>query len=177
MVFSAVGSQGTISFEMQDINVSTIDQVVLSISQNNIEYSGIVKNDSILIKDLPIGTIDGKLFIEINGKNAIISTEFFVIPILSNRYVLYESNQNTIEVLNNGYGWCTAILIILSVVCLIGMFSSWRRNHSDLALFGSFIGIFTIGFYFIGTVLSILAFYLIYHSRDEFDDGKKGKSF
>jgi len=53
----------------------------------------------------------------------------------------------------------------------------WKRNYFDIALIGCLVGVFTVGFFFIGSILSIIAFYLIYQSRDEFVDEKKGKSF
>jgi DNA-directed RNA polymerase subunit RPC12/RpoP len=177
ILFSATGSQGSISFQLQNINSSTIDKVSLMIPSENVTYQGIIRNDSIELKNLPLGSYTGQLTLDWKNETRILSFDLFVIPILSNSYSLSSTNTDDLTIAHNDYGWCSAILLILSVICLIGMFSAWRRNHSDVALIGSFVGIFTIGFFFIGSILSIIAFYLLYQSRDEFDDGKKGKSF
>jgi hypothetical protein len=177
MLFSATGSQGSITFQLQDVNTSTLDQVTLTIPSENETYEGIIRNDSIEIQNLPLGSYTGQGYFDWENDSMLIPFDLFVIPVLSNSYTVSTTDSDELTISHDGYGWCTAILLILSVICLIGMFSSWRRNHSDVALIGSFVGIFTIGFFFIGSILSIIAFYLLYQSRDEFDDGKKGKSF
>jgi hypothetical protein len=72
---------------------------------------------------------------------------------------------------------CTLILAIFSVFALLGTITSWRRQHLDIAIAGSVIAIFSFGFFFVGSILSIIAFALIMKSREEFEDGKKGKIF
>ena len=177
MLFSATGSEGSISFQLLDVNSSTIDQVSLMIGSEDDTYQGIIHNDSIEISNIPLGSYEGQATIESQNGTSIISFDLFVMPVLSNSYSLSLTESDELSITHGGYGWCSAILLILSVICLIGMFSAWRRNHSDIALIGSFVGIFTIGFFFIGSILSIIAFYLLYQSKDEFDDGKKGRSF
>jgi len=72
---------------------------------------------------------------------------------------------------------CSLVLIIFLIFTLLAALSCLNRKHLDIALFGSFISIFTFGFFFIGSILSIIAFILIYKSMEEFEDGKKGKFF
>jgi len=177
MIFAATGSQGSLSLQLPEINISTINQVSLRIHEENEVYNGIIQNDSIVFKNLPLGSFNSEITFNTINKTTLLPLDLFVIPVLSNSYTISLVNQDELTVTHDGFGWCSAILLILSVVCLVGMFSAWRRNHSYIALIGSFVGIFTIGFFFIGSILSIIAFYLIYQSRDEFDDGKKGKSF
>lgn len=180
MIFSAAGMQGSISIDIDEGEEIIFDQVNLIISSDDENYQGLIENNSILFQNLPLGVNNGELHVYQGNESDTIGFEFEVIPLFSNSYTLTPANQNDSKgsiITHNGFGWCTIILLILSVVCLIGLFSAWRRNYSDVALIGCLVGVFTIGFFFIGSILSIIAFYLIYQSRDEFDDGKKGKSF
>jgi len=68
-------------------------------------------------------------------------------------------------------------IIIISIFALISLFACIKREYFILAIAGSFIAIFSFGFFFIGSILSIIAFILIFISRDEFKDEKKGKIF
>jgi DNA-directed RNA polymerase subunit RPC12/RpoP len=72
---------------------------------------------------------------------------------------------------------CTIILIIFSVFSLLGTIACLKRKHLDFAYIGSLLGIFSFGFFFIGSILSIIAFVLIRKSKDEFENGKKGRIF
>ena len=72
---------------------------------------------------------------------------------------------------------CTIILIIFSVFALLGTIFCLKRQHLDIAYAGSFLGIFSFGFFFIGSILCIIAFVLIRKSKDEFENGKKGRIF
>ena len=72
---------------------------------------------------------------------------------------------------------CTLILVIFSVFALLGTVTCLRRRHFDAALVGSLISIFSFVFFFIGSLLSIIAFVIIYKSKEEFENGKKGKIF
>ena len=108
------------------------------------------------------------------------SIDIFVFPFTSPSYELViDQSPYTVTVTNphTDLTWCSIILIILSIVTMLGAFSSLRRRHSDVAIVCSAIGIFTIGFFFIGSILSIISLILIIYSKEEFDDGKKGKIF
>ena len=72
---------------------------------------------------------------------------------------------------------CSIILAIFSAFALFAMIACIKRQHVDVALAGSFFGIFSFGFFLIGSILSIIAVIIIYKSRDEFRDGSKGKIF
>ena len=60
--------------------------------------------------------------------------------------------------------------LFAAIVCL-------RRIHFDVAFVGSFLGIFSFGFFLIGSILSIIALVIIWFSKEEFKNGKKGKIF
>lgn len=72
---------------------------------------------------------------------------------------------------------CSIIIIIFSIFALLAAIVTYKRCHLDVAIVGSLIGILTIGFFMVGSILSIIALVLILMSRDEFENGKKGKIF
>jgi len=76
--------------------------------------------------------------------------------------------------INIGY---PIIVVIFSVFALLAIVACFKRKHFGLAVVCSFIAIFSFGFFFIGSILSIIAFLLIFVSRDEFKDEKKEKIF
>lgn len=63
---------------------------------------------------------------------------------------------------------CGIIFIILAIIVIIGAISSITTKSWGLALVGAVIGIFTLGYYMSGTLLSIIALILIAISKDEF---------
>ena len=67
-------------------------------------------------------------------------------------------------------------LIIFSIFALVGSITVFKRRYFVFTAICAFIGIFSIGL-FIGLVLSIVALELIIVSRDEFENGTKGKVF
>jgi len=72
---------------------------------------------------------------------------------------------------------CSIILMIFSVFALIGAVASLKREHFDVAVAGSIVSIFSFGFFMIGSILSIIAFIIVFKSKEEFENGKKGKVF
>jgi DNA-directed RNA polymerase subunit RPC12/RpoP len=67
-------------------------------------------------------------------------------------------------------------LIIFSIFALVGSVTVFKRRYFVFTAICAVIGIFSIGF-FVGLVLSIVALELIIVSRDEFENGTKGKVF
>jgi hypothetical protein len=63
---------------------------------------------------------------------------------------------------------CGAIFIVFGIMVIIGGVSAITRKSFALALIGSILGIFTVGYYFTGSILSIVALILIAISKDEF---------
>jgi len=76
----------------------------------------------------------------------------------------------------NGIG-CATIFMIFSVFALLGAVSIYQRKNFDIAVAGSLIGALSFGFFFIGSILSIIAFFIIMRCREEFHNGKKGRTF
>lgn len=72
---------------------------------------------------------------------------------------------------------CTLILTIFSIFALIGTVACLKRKYFDVAIAGSLFGIFSFGFFFLGSIFSIIAFAIVMKSKEEFENGKKGKIF
>ena len=68
------------------------------------------------------------------------------------------------------------LLVIFSIFALAGSVTVFKRRYFVFTAICAFIGIFSIGF-FVGLVLAIVALELIIVSRDEFENGTKGKVF
>ena len=104
--------------------------------------------------------------------------EILVIPIFNSRNtVKMEEGDGQEEKINFDGTGCTLILAIFSIFGLLGTVTCLKRQHLDVAIAGSLIGIFSLGLFFIGSILSIIAFALIMKSKEEFENGKKGKIF
>lgn len=63
---------------------------------------------------------------------------------------------------------CAVIVIILSIIAIIGATYAFKRTHFTFVLIASIVGIFTFGF-FIGSLLSIIAIFILILARNEFN--------
>jgi DNA-directed RNA polymerase subunit RPC12/RpoP len=107
-------------------------------------------------------------------KKEILVTPFFT---SSNEITMKEDDTTEKENITFDSRGCSLIILIFSVFALIGAVSCLNRKNYDVAIAGSLLGVFSIGFFMIGGIISIAAFAVIIVSRDEFRDGKKGKFF
>jgi len=108
-----------------------------------------------------------------------VSKDIYILPGDVNTDITISNDTGTITSVDSPQNliWSSFVVIILSIVSIFGFIASWKRQHFDVALVCSIVSIFTIGFYFIGSVLGFIAVILILRSKEEFNDGKKGKSF
>lgn len=67
-------------------------------------------------------------------------------------------------------------LVVFSIFALAGSITVFKRRYFVFTAICAFLGIFSIGL-FVGLVLAIVALELIICSRDEFENGTKGKVF
>ncbi|UCH72375.1 MAG: hypothetical protein JSW62_02165, partial [Thermoplasmatales archaeon] len=106
-----------------------------------------------------------------------LSQEVLVLPFITSHHkIIMELGDGEKNVFFDDLG-CSIIFAIFSIFPLLGSLSALRRKHIDVAIAGSIIGIFSFGFLMIGSLLSIAAFIIIVMSKEEFDNGKKGKIF
>jgi DNA-directed RNA polymerase subunit RPC12/RpoP len=91
--------------------------------------------------------------------------------------IVLENESGKIKTIDFNSSGCTIILVIFSIIALIGSIVCLKRQYFDIAIVSSFIAIFSFGFFLIGSILAIIAFIIIFRSKDEFENGKKGKIF
>jgi len=171
-VASSVGITGSVKIKVIDLSNNTIDNATIKINGIN----GITNKDGIFNVDnvkLGIQTIEAS---KSDYKNQTLKK--LVIPFFSFETIikLSEGDGNKDSIKYNSIA-CSMVLIILLIFTVLALLACLKRKHLDVALFGSFISIFTFGFFLIGSILSIIALILIYKSMEEFEDEKKGKIF
>jgi transcription elongation factor Elf1 len=177
-IASLSGLNGELTVFVDNTSALSIDNMTLSIDQENTTFTR--KNDSFVATSLSLGehvlTVSEK---ETNKSENMATKNVYILPFDFSTYTLKITDTNPLRLKNSSFEleWLSAILFILAILTLIGALMCWKRRFSDIALFGSIVGIFSIGLYFTGLVLAVIALWLILKSRDEFDDGKKGKSF
>ncbi len=171
-VASSIGFTGSVKIKVTDLSNISIDNATIKING----ISGITNKDGIFnIDNVKLGI----LTIEISKSDYKNQTlKKLVTPFFSFETIikLSEGEGNVDNIEYNSLA-CSMILIIFLIFTVLALLACLKRKHLDVALFGSFLSVFTFGFFLIGSILSIIAFILIYKSMEEFEDGKKGKIF
>jgi len=101
--------------------------------------------------------------------------------------VIYHSRENLnislIESIISNLSWLpfgnivlSSMLVIFSIFALIGSLTVYKRRYFLFTVICAILGIFSIGL-IVGLIFSIIALQLIIVSRDEFENGTKGKVF
>jgi len=67
---------------------------------------------------------------------------------------------------------CSVVLLCIGAVEFIGGFYAIKRKNWVVALIGALAGIFIIGFFFLSSILSVIALIMILIAKDEFSDIK-----
>ncbi len=169
------GVNGGLTITLDNESLVDADYISLNINQENILFER--KNNSFHASSLNLG--EHVLSITYSTTDTTTTKEVYILPfdLSSHTIKIIDTTPLTIE--NDSYEleWLSSILIILAAITLIGAIMCWKRKYSDVAVISSLVGICTIGIYFSGLILGVIAIWLILKSRDEFDDGKKGKSF
>jgi DNA-directed RNA polymerase subunit RPC12/RpoP len=121
----------------------------------------------------------GILTVKLSGSNYKTQTyEILITPFLnSDSTIMMEKGNGTVDKVNFDTVGCFIILTIFSIFSLVGVIACLKRQHIDVAVASSFLAIFSFGFFFFGSILSIIALVLIIRSKEEFENGKKGKIF
>lgn len=171
-VFSYGGVTGTAEFEIIGPDNNSIDNATVYLNDEKIMQNseGIYKKDNVElgIQDLIIEKQDFRTK----------KTEIIILPFVSSKstFQLENSSGSIDKTYFDTFG-CSLILAIFTVFSLFAIITCLKREHFDVAIAGSLLGAFSFGFFFIGTVLSIIAFIFIWKSKDEFKNGEKGKIF
>lgn len=171
-LFSATGVTGIVEISVSDIsNNESLENVTITIY----EQSGRTNENGLYsLENVSLGITTVEL--SLSGYETQ-TREILVLPfITSYNEIKMEAGGGEENIPFDTVG-CSIILAIFSVFALLGAVTSLKRQHLDVAATGSIIGIFSFGFFLIGSILSIVAFAIIMMSREEFEDGKKGKIF
>jgi hypothetical protein len=171
-VATFAGLTGSVKILVTDQSNNTLSNVKVQIN----EIYGVTNSKGYFSADnIELGIQDLKIS-KNNYNNQ--SREILISPFLKYESTIILENESgqmkNIEFNNTG---CTIILVIFSIIALIGSFVCFKRQHFDIAIVCSVIGIFTFGFFLIGSILAIIAVIIIFKSKDEFENGKKGKIF
>lgn len=93
-------------------------------------------------------------------------------------YILLQGNSEInldsqmVKDMNSYIPPLSILFLAFSVMALLGGLFSLQRKMLPLSLLGSILGIFTLGIFLIGSILSIAALILIIYSRYEFGEKK-----
>ena len=145
-----------------------------------------VEGFAIRIKEKPIAKeVSQAIDIDVGIKEVHISSlkygnitkEILVTPFLKSYNEVKLSDGTDNKVVAYDTTGCSIIIFIFSIFALLAAISCLKRKHFDLAMVGSIVSIFSFGFFMIGSILCIIAIIIIFKSKEEFNDGKKGKTF
>ncbi len=170
-IASGIGLTGTVRITVTDLENKTIEEADIKIDSNLGKTDA---NGVFCIKELDLGLKTLKA----SYNNITYKREILITP-----FINYEDTikliegEGTEELIEFNGSSCTLILLIFSIFAILGTIACVKRQNYDVAAVTSFIAIFSFGFFFIGSILSIIAFIIIIKSKDEFEDGKKGKMF
>jgi len=169
-VLSNAGVSGTVEFMIIDQSNNSLENVSITIN----EITGKTNDKGVyLIRNISLGINEAEIQIT---ENKTMTVEILVTPFIKsyNEIIVDEDNYKFIPYETIG---CSIILFIFSVIALLGAVASLKRQHIDVAIASALLGIFSFGFFMLGSILSIISFLLILRSKEEFENGKKGKSF
>lgn len=171
-VTSSLGLSGTVEIYITNQSNVSLTNVSITLNNEKIEH----KNDGYYYKSK---VEPGLHIIELKKENYTIQEiEILVTPFFnSNIDIQMEEGTGNIKEIKYDTIGCSIIIAIFSAFALFAILSCLRRQHVDVALASSFFGIFSFGFFLIGSILSFIALIIIFISRDEFQDGSKGKIF
>ena len=161
------------------IEISVTDQINNSLGNISVKINGesytTDENGLISAKNIKLGIQT----LELSGEGYKTQThEILVAPLFSlESTIKMEEGDGQGSKVNFDATGCTLILAVFSVFALLGAITCLKRQHLDVAIVGSFVGILSFGFFFVGSILGIIAFVLITKSKEEFENGKKGKIF
>ena len=160
-IASGIGIKGTVEISIINHLNQSIDNVSVTINNDTIDtdIDGLAH-----LENVTLGV--QSVYINKSGhKN--IEREILVLPFIvtGHEIKIKEGIENT-NVAFDTLG-CSLIFAILSVFSLISAVACLKREHFDVAVAGSIIGLFSIGFFLIGAVISIICLLYTSDAADE----------
>lgn len=168
---SEVGVKGSLEFTVLNATNASLPYVNITIDgvQQKTNEAGFFSSDNV---SLGIQTVTFS-YPEYNT----LEYELLVTPLISPAHTIRMSEGTGTEKRQFNSIGCTAIFMIFSVFALLGAVSVYQRSNLDVAIAGSLLGALSFGFFFSGSILSLIAFVIIMRCKEEFHNGKKGKTF
>ena len=169
---SGVGMTGSIKILITDSENNSLENISIKINglTGTTDENGIFSADN---TDLGILSLELTHPEYNTQKREILVTPLFKLE----STIIMEPDDGSIANIKFDITGCSLVIGIFSIFALIGTITCLKRQHLDVAIASSLIGILSIGFFFIGSIISIIAFAIIMTSKEEFENGKKGKTF
>jgi len=169
---SDIGLKGTIKLSVIDkSNNESLENVNVTIGSLSKKTD---TNGSCIFEKVPLGITNMK--ITLKGYTTQIH-EIFVMPLITLDQNISMEPGTGEEKFQFYLIGCSVIIGIFSLFALLGGIIIWKKQNFDIAIACSVLGIFSFGFFFVGPILSIIALLIILRSVEEFEHGKKGKTF
>lgn len=169
---STFGLDATVEFYVTNETNISISNVSVKIGDKILKTN---ENGHLKVKDINLG-IQSTIITLPEPYNKSFNYEIMATPFFNSANHI-KINESEIEDVDFNPGGCSIIILIFSLFAFLGALITFKREHFDAAMIMSFLGVFSFGFFLIGTILTVVALYFIYKSRDEFQNGKKGKVF
>lgn len=169
-ILTNAGLRGTVEIEINADNDS--------FDPSDVQIDGLknptLSNSKYISDVMPLGI--QKIKISYSGLQTIIK-EVLVTPFIptSIQFDLKEDNSTKNEPYN--FIGFSIIIIIFSIFALLAAVMIYNRQHYNIAIISAILAIFSFGFLFIGSIISIISLFIILRCKEEFDNGEKGKEF
>jgi len=168
---NSFGIIGNLEFELIDQNNNSIKDVNVNFDE---DAKSTDNNGKVFFNETSLGI---KTITFSKEGYSEIKQEFLILPFVVTYHEIQMDKNDKTKIIPFDVIGCSLIFAILSIFSLLGAISCFKRRYFDVAVAGSIIGFFSFGFFFIGSILSLIALIIIIRSREEFNDGKQGKTF
>ena len=170
-ILSNGGMTGSVDLLVLDQTNKPLGEVVITIDRTSITTD---ENGLFSAENISPGI--KKVEISLTGYGTL-THEILVVPFITSSHEIILDDGNDEKYIPFDTIGCSIIIVIFSVFALLAAVMSLKRQHLDVTVVGSILGICSFGFLMIGSIISIIALIIILKSRDEFENGKKGKIF
>lgn len=171
-VASSFGMTGTVEIHVTNQTNKSIENIQVNIKGvDSVKKTG---NGSYLAENVEVGIREITIT---SSEYSNLTQEILVTPFFKSYHKIKMKEETDNEKNYFDTTSCSIILMIFSVFALLGAVASLKREHFDVAVAGSIVSIFSFGFFMIGSILSLIAFIIVFKSKEEFENGRKGKVF
>jgi DNA-directed RNA polymerase subunit RPC12/RpoP len=169
---SSLGMKGTVEIHVKNNLNESIENISVEIEDfGSVKKTG---NESYVAHNVQLGIKD----LKINAPGyENITQEILVTPLFTSyQDITMKKGVGNEPIFFDTVGF-SFIFVVFSIFSLIAAIACFKRVHFDTAAVCCILSIFSLGFFLIGLILGVIAFIIILKSKEEFDNGKKGKVF